>query len=172
MKKMILILMLFSLSAIADGTVTISNDTPTITMADLKAGDELLVTNDNEIFTSVTFKEMCFVPTPDGFESKALLAGMAEAGAVIDFSGTFLPDKTPVESVKMVPQTFCSMDGDFTFLVPKSQLFGLLTRLENIMTAVRERKIFVARDAVTALQKDHANVSKEAAELRRLLNSL
>jgi len=167
MKKMILILMLFSLSAIADGTVTISNDTPTITMADLKAGDELLVTNDDETFTSATFKEMCFVLTPDGFESKALLAGMAEAGTVTDFTSTFLPDKTPVESIKMMTGSICMEDGERTYLVPKTQLIGLLTRLDNMMSSGDDTA--KALRAFSELYNDSEEARKEIAEIRRII---
>jgi hypothetical protein len=167
MKKMILILMLFSLSAIADETVIISNEAPIVTMADLKAGDELLVTNDNEIFTSVTFKEMCFVLTPDGFESRAMLSGMAEAGTVTDFSSTYLPDKTPVESVKMMTGSLCSSDGKRTYLVPKTQLIGLLTRLDNMMNSGGDTA--KALRAFSELYNDSEEARKEIAEIRRII---
>lgn len=170
MRKIILCLLLFTFVAVAEETTGVTDATPKATMADLKPGDELLVTNDMETFASATFRELCFVLTPAGFQSFALLDNVT--GEEANFVHTLLPDRTPLESVKMITGATCSLDGEYTFLVPKSQLFGLLTRLENIMTAVREREMVVADEAVLALKKDNVNVSKEISELRRLLNSL
>jgi len=167
MKKIILILMLFSLSVIADETVTINNAAPIVTMADLKPGDELLVTNNDETFSHAIFKDICYVFTPEGFESRAMISSILNDDNITDYKKTFLPDKTPVQSIKMLTGNVCGADAQRIYLVPKTQLLGLLTQLDNMMNA--EDDAAKANRAFADLYTRAEEVRKELAEIRRII---
>ena len=168
MRNLILILLLVSFSVMAEDAV-ISLELPVVTMADLKAGDVVRVTNGGGQYNSFTFKEMCFVLRPKGFESVAMLEALTTDNPEVNFSRTELPDGTPVESVKMVTGAICKPDGSRIYLVPKSQLIGLLTQLQNILTIESVDDFESSAKAFSDLIGRREEILLELSEIRRII---
>jgi len=168
MKNLILILLLISFPLMAED-LAVSIDHPVVTMADLKAGDEVQVTNGEDEVQSFAFSEMCFVLTQDGFESVAMLDNLYEEDPEVKFGRTLLPDGTPVESVKMVTGAMCKPDGSRIYLVPKSQLIGLLTQLQNILTIESVDDFESSAKAFSDLIGRREEILLELSEIRRII---
>ena len=157
----LIIVLLMSLCSIA----AIAEETSKIWMSDLTAGDEILVTNDNEEMIPAVFHSLCYVPGPDGLESVALIdfTDKTKSG---HYANTLTEANEPIHSIKFITGSVCTNDGRRGYLIQKSQLLGVLTQLDNMMSADSiDKSLRAFADLYT--RKDE--VRSELAEIRRVI---
>lgn len=133
-------------------------------MSDLKSGDAMLVSNDAETFVNATFASLCFAPSPNGLTSIALLDLQNDEWG--HYAGSYTVDKEPIQSVEMQIGAACSEDAHRMYLVEKSQLLGVITQLQNMLSsddAGQSMRAF--SDLLT--RKEEALT--ELAEIRRII---
>lgn len=155
MKKILIALLLFTAIAQADP----------VFMSDLNKNDPLLVSNNGEEFVPVTFQELCFIPTDKGFESIALIDFIDNTKSG-HYASTYTTAKTPVESVLFKSGAMCSEDGERAYLVEKSQLLGILTQFQNMLSTNDAAKSLRAYADIFT-RRDEALT--ELAEIRRII---
>ncbi|MBL4744228.1 MAG: hypothetical protein JKX87_06285 [Cycloclasticus sp.] len=157
MGKLLLTLCLLSFGAFAE-------DVP---MSSLSNGQELRVSMDGETYTKAFFKSECFIPTEKGLESMALIELEGDNGELLKWNYTTTTGGDFISSTVLNAGSVCKENGDRAYLVPKSQLLGLLTQLANINAS--GGNTMVALRAMSSLFDKQSEVGAELAEIRRII---
>lgn len=142
-----------------------------VPMGDLVEGDKLLVSSDGRTFTERFFVSSCYVKTDTEFKETIVISELATGSSLFTWLNQYtktLAGDTVIADVVTISPTVAAPDlTPREYLVPKSQLLGLLTQLSNLNAAKADTA--KALRAISDLFDKGDEVAAELAEIRRII---
>lgn len=142
-----------------------------VPMGDLVEGDKLLVSSDGRTFTERFFVSSCYVKTDTEFKETPVISEVATNASLASwlnqYTKTLAGDPVVADVVLISPIVTAPDINPRQYLVPKSQLLGLLTQLANINQSKADTA--KALRAISDLFDKSDEVAGELAEIRRII---